>query len=532
MNTPRIGGRWAALATVALMPLMGACQLDDPRLPLSYMRQAVSPEGAGDIGLFARRGEPRALDEDLPPAVSVDWDSIQARDTLTALLTFNSTGFFIYRGEPMGFEYELLKAFADHHDVVLRTEVVPDRRDLFRSLNLGIGDVVAARLVAVPEYDDDVFVTRPLYQTRPVAIQRDPEAPVAATRPAYDTVLVTGDSTAVLPVGDRVELEAKLLQDPSELAGKEVHVPAGFDYYQRIVELSDSVGEPIEVVEVESVEEMEPLIQAVARGDIRLTVTQENLARLSQARYTNIVATPVLGDEESVVWAVRRTSPQLVQELNGWLQTDQGQRLTRVLYQKYFVDRRSYRKRMDDEFLVASAQGNISAYDSLLIRYAGEVGWDWKLLAAQVAQESRFDPQARSWVGATGLLQLMPRTAREMGVRNPRDPEDNVRGGVKYLRWLSGLWEDEITDEAERLKFILASYNAGRGHVLDAQRLTEKYGGDPEKWDDVAYWMLQKSKRSVYRDPVVRHGYVRGLEPVQYVSKILERYERYRNIDD
>ena len=97
-------------------------------------------------------------------------------------------------------------------------------------------------------------------------------------------------------------------------------------------------------------------------------------------------------------------------------------------------------------------------------------------------------------------------------------------------RKLIDLWRDEIPDEAERLKFVLASYNADRGHVLDAQRLAEKHGANPTRWEDVAYWLLQKSKPSVYRDRVVRHGYVRGLEPVQYVSRILERYDRYRSV--
>jgi membrane-bound lytic murein transglycosylase F len=94
------------------------------------------------------------------------------------------------------------------------------------------------------------------------------------------------------------------------------------------------------------------------------------------------------------------------------------------------------------------------------------------LLASQAFQESRFKPEARSWAGATGLLQLMPRTAQAHGVTNPRDPEDNVRGAVRFLQWLTAHWTKRIPDEGERLKFILASYNCGAGHVEDAQRLT------------------------------------------------------------
>jgi membrane-bound lytic murein transglycosylase F len=143
-------------------------------------------------------------------------------------------------------------------------------------------------------------------------------------------------------------------------------------------------------------------------------------------------------------------------------------------------------------------------------------------------QESRFKPQAQSWAGAQGLMQLMPPTARQFGVRDANDPEDNVRGAVKFIEWLTNYWDDIILDENERLKFILASYNTGHGHVEDARRLAEKYGDDPNLWEEVAYWLLQKSKAEVYNDPVVKYGFARGLEPVLYVRHILDRYEHYR----
>jgi membrane-bound lytic murein transglycosylase F len=143
-------------------------------------------------------------------------------------------------------------------------------------------------------------------------------------------------------------------------------------------------------------------------------------------------------------------------------------------------------------------------------------------------QESRFKPNAKSWAGASGLLQLMPATAREVGVRDPFDPEDNIAGAVRYIKWLNGFWDERITDEGERLKFILASYNTGAGHVEDAQRLTSKYGGDPLRWEHVSYWLLQKSTQKYASDDVVKFGFCRGLEPVNYVDHILRRYAHYK----
>lgn len=122
----------------------------------------------------------------------------------------------------------------------------------------------------------------------------------------------------------------------------------------------------------------------------------------------------------------------------------------------------------------------------------------------------------------------MPATAKQFKVTNRFDPDENVAGAVRFLRWQQNYWDDKILDPDERLRFILASYNTGHGHVQDARRLAEKHGDDPTVWADVAYWLLQKSKKEVYTDPVVVYGYARGLEPVTYVERILNRWAHYR----
>src|SRR5207253_5183962 len=202
----------------------------------------------------------------------------------------------------------------------------------------------------------------------------------------------------------------------------------------------------------------------------------------------------------------------LMQALNSWIEEKQNGSLFDKLYLKYFIHRRNYLERVEIGFLT-STTGKLCAYDDLLKQHANELNWDWRLLAAQTFQESRFKPDARSWAGAVGLLQLMPPTARQYGVQNPLDPEDNVRGAVKFLKWLDHYWLDRIPDNNERLKFIFASYNCGAGHVDDAQRLTEKYGGNLAAWDDVSYWLLQLSTQQYNTDLVVKFGFCRGTEP-------------------
>jgi len=293
------------------------------------------------------------------------------------------------------------------------------------------------------------------------------------------------------------------------------------------LELSDEISGEIYVVEVGGTIQDEALAQKVARGEVQFTVMQKNLADLKEAEFKNLKVRPILGQTQSVSWAVRKNSPDLLATLNTWIGDKKKTPLLNSLYQKYFIDRRRYLERVTSEYLT-STTGKLSEYDALLKQYAVELNWDWRLLASQAFQESRFRPAAKSWAGATGLLQLMPATARQYGVTNPLDPLDNIQGAIKFLKWLQQYWGKRIPDEGEQLKFILASYNAGAGHVEDAQRLTEKYGGNPLVWDDVSYWLLQKSTQQYSSDEVVRFGFCRGLEPVNYVSHILERFDHYK----
>ena len=125
----------------------------------------------------------------------------------------------------------------------------------------------------------------------------------------------------------------------------------------------------------------------------------------------------------------------------------------------------------------------------------------------------------------------MPSTATRYRVNHNSPPEKNIEAGTKFLQWLDNVFLDKVSDDRERIKFVLASYNVGLGHILDARSLARKNGKDPEIWDDnVAFYLLNKSNPEYYHDPVVKYGYCRGEEPFNYVTEILERYDHYRNI--
>lgn len=453
-------------------------------------------------------------------AVERDLADIRNGDTLVVGSRYNSTSYFLYRGAAMGYEYELLRKFAEDHDLTLRMQIADTNEQLLEMLRSGEVDLIAARLVPGGQLEGDAVFTRPLFSTQRVLVQRSgPPDPQTRTQ------------ARVLPDPDtlprEVTLRVRRITDPAQLAGESVHVGEESGAYDRLIELSDSIEGDIEVVEVEPDITTEQLIRQVAAGLINFTVSRENIAALQTDRFTNITVRPVIGPPVGLAWAVRPSSPELLAALDTWIATGYDSAEFNEIYTRYYVDRGAYRERAESEYLTGET-GRLSDYDALIARNAATIDWDWRLLASQVYQESLFDPRARSWAGAMGLLQLMPATAQDMDVRDPFDPEDNVAGGVRYLKWLEDQWVKDVADPDQRLRFVLASYNTGRGHVQDAQRLAAKNGMNPQRWDHVSYWLLRKSRRDVYTDPVVRFGYSRGLEPVTYVQKILDRFRHYQ----
>jgi membrane-bound lytic murein transglycosylase F len=451
--------------------------------------------------------------------IARDLDEIKQQKSVRVLFTFNSTGYFIYRGETMGYEYELISRWARAAGLHLVPVVVRDSSTLLDRLNAGDGDIVAAQLVA-PGNESEVLVTNGLYETSPVLVQRTSAASGAHETPTVQKSL----AREAAATSGQVQVRARLITRPAELAGQRVHISESSPYRQRLVELDNELDQDIDVVEVD--ESTDRLIQKLSEGAIGFTVAAENIAALKAGEYQNLLIKPALGPPQQIVWAVRRNSPRLHDALNGWIAQQRKSGLVTLLYRKYFKDRRGYMKRSGSSYL-ATETGKLSPWDDFFREYAAIPGWDWRLLAAQAFQESRFDPNARSWAGAAGVMQIMPRTARDLRV-NARDPQQAIEGASRYLWKLDDQLKDAVPRESERIKFILAAYNVGLGHVLDARRLADKYGNDPASWDDVAYWLIRKSKRSVYNDPVVKYGFARGTEPVQYVDMILQRYEQYK----
>ena len=215
--------------------------------------------------------------------------------------------------------------------------------------------------------------------------------------------------------------------------------------------------------------------------------------------------------------------------LNYWLKGFLKTSYAANLYNKYFKNPRSV-DFAKSEFGTMGGE-RISPFDKIIKKYSKQIGWDWRLLASLIYQESRFSPEALSWSGAFGLMQLMPHTAEKYGIDSLSSPEDQIKAGVEFIHLLDKQFDDYIPEKNERIKFVLASYNAGIAHVYDARRLAEKYEKDPNQWTgNVDYYLLNESKPEFYQDSVVRYGYCRGEETYTFVNDVLDRFQHYKNV--
>ncbi len=454
-----------------------------------------------------REGNSRFRDDAGHKTIQVtNLDRIREKGILKVVTEFNSTSYFIYRGQPMGFQFEMLNSLANHLALELEVTVSNDMQKNFKDLTEGEVDLIAMNLTVTSDRKQLVGFTYPLQQTRQVLVQRKPEH--------WEKM-------------NKTQLETNVLRNQLNLAGKTIYVQAGSVHASRLLNLSDEIGGGIQVREVAI--ETEQLILKVALGEIDYTICDENVGLVNTTYFPLLDVKTAISFPQNVAWAVHLKSDSLKAEIDSWIKDYRETRSYTTLYNKYFRNRHTYRSIHSEHYALSS--GKISKYDKILKVESELIDWDWRLLASMVYQESRFNPTAVSWAGAFGLMQLMPLTAQNYGVSIESSPRAQVRAGIQFIQWLDQRFMEIITDDDERLKFILAAYNVGYGHIQDARRLAEKNGSDPNIWlDNVEEWILKKSDPVYYNDKVVKYGYARGLETYNYVREVMERYEHYKKL--
>jgi len=462
---------------------------------------------SGLTACFSENQTEKIISED--PVIVKDYSlkNVLRNKKLVALTDYNSTNYFVYRGKPMGYQYELLKSFAKYLNVKLEIKIINDLENSFKCLDENECDLLAVGLTVTKERSKRVGLSNPLSQTRQMLVQKKPE---------NWRKMATMD-----------QINQNLIRNPLDLAGKTIHIQKQTSFRNRLINLSEEIGADIHIIEhpFASVEE---LIEMVKSGEIEYTVCDEHIALVNQKYYPDIDVKTAISFPQNIAWAVKSGSNALLDTINLWLEEFINTRTSAYIFNKYFKNSRTINFAKSEYHSVSGSK--ISPYDKSIKKHSKTIEWDWRLLASLIYQESRFYPDARSWAGAFGLMQLMPHNTEKYGIDSLSTPEEQISAGVKFLKLLDKQFEKKIPDKEERTKFVLASYNAGIAHVYDARRLAEKYNKDPNLWDEnVDYYLLNKSKPQYYNDSVVKYGYCRGTESYNFVYDILERYAHYRN---
>ncbi len=421
----------------------------------------------------------------------------KTQKSINVIIPSSSTDYFIYNGYAMGFQYDLLKEFAKEYDYEYNVINESNLEVAFKSLENDESDLIASNLTITSERNKRFNFTTPYDKTRQVLVQRKNR--------------------------DKKQVIRNLI----DLAGIEVFVPKCSSFSARLSHLSEETGNDISITEVKYTQE--ELAKNVSKGIINFTVCDENIAKVLARINPNLDIKTKISFKQHLAWAVNKNNSQLHIELNQWFEKFSTTPKYAFLKKKFYSSK--YIQLFAQRGISKTNITDISIYDQEIIQHSKLIDWDWRLVASLIYQESAFQKDVISWAGAYGLMQLMPQNAKRFNITNKSTTSEQIKAGIEIMKQIDNILPSSISDEKERIKFMLASYNGGIGHVLDARKLAKKYGRDPNIWhNNVDYFMLKKSEKKYYKDPIVKHGYCRGKEPYLYVKNILKRYNHYKNI--
>jgi len=428
----------------------------------------------------------------------IDLQEIIERGELCATLRCNSTDYYILDGNPYGFQYEMIRDFAEFLNLYLNITVVNDLHESVNLLKNKKCDIVCANITIVKNrFGSALTFTKPYAKTHQVLVQHKNN-----------------------PSG--------LIKKKDDFEGKTIYIPSK-TIFKRIIKgnTKELINKPY-IVEVPYVGS-EYLIDAVSEGIISYTVSNYNLARYYNSYYKNLDLSILLTPQLPLGWAVRTESKELLKTLNSWFDEYLKTKEFEYLYYRYFRRNQPVRKQGSEYFSLK--KGKISCYDEVIKKYSKIVNLDWRLISALIYEESQFNHDTVSPKGAYGIMQLIPETADFLGVNEGSTSEEHIKAGVKYLKFIDKSFKGAIPDKNERIKFVIASYNLGPGHVWDAIKLSGKYKKNPKIWfNNVEYYLIAKSQYEYYTDEVVKHGYCQGKSAAEFVRKVLSRYNHYKNL--
>jgi membrane-bound lytic murein transglycosylase MltF len=444
---------------------------------------------------------PPAYEAALPEAVRAhlfepftgDFDQMATRRLIRVGTTFNRTFYFVDQGVQRGAAYELGQAFEEQLNKKLKTTgatkisvvFTPLPRDLLAAaLTEGKVDCVVAQVIVRPELQALVDFTNP-------------------TRTGVSEVVVSGPGAPEVASVD-------------DLSGKDVHARKDSSAWQSLVTLNETLKAkgrpPLAIQEVPGNLEDDDLLEMTNAGLIPMVVVHDYLAEFWQKIFTDITVHDAVKVRTgaSLAVAIRKNSPLLKAELNAFLaKNGLGTALGNMIEKRYLVNT-SFAKQANSE----AERKKFQELAGFFKKYSDRYQVDYLLMAAQGYQESGLDQNAKSQVGAIGVMQVMPATGEELNVGDITETEANIHAGVKYIRFMiDHYFKDEPMDGLNKGLFAFASYNAGPGRVAGLRREAAAQGLDPDKWFNNVE--LVAAKRI-------------GRETVTYVSNIYKYYLAYQ----
>ncbi|MEJ2474198.1 MAG: lytic transglycosylase F [Desulfobacterales bacterium] len=425
-----------------------------------------------------------------------DFGGMAKRREIRVLVVYSKTFYFLDQGRQRGAIYELLKQFEKFINKKLKTKTlklrvlfIPVRRDqLIPWLVAGRGDIAAANLTITPQRQKQVDFSDPLA----VGVKE---------------LLVTGPAAP----------EVKNLDD---LAGKEIHVRRSSSYYESLVKLNQSfqrTGKPkMNLVLADEIFEDEDLLEMVNAGLIPMIVMDSHKAEFWEQIFDHIKVHPDIAVRSGgeIAWAFRKASPKLKAVVNEFVKGHKkGTLFGNLLLKRYLRDTKYVKNSIAQKELE-----KFEAMVTLFQKYAGQYDFDYLMISAQAYQESGLDQSKRSPAGAIGVMQMLPSTAADpnVGIPDIEKLDKNIHAGTKYLRFIvDRYFTDDAMDDANKMLFAFASYNAGPARVISLRNKAAKMGLDPNVW---------------FHNVEVVAAKEIGRETVQYVSNIYKYYIAYRMV--